>query len=123
MKESPIFTKTCDLLAWLIPLTMKFPREQRFVLARSVQQAAFATQEHLVRAGHSKDYAQTLVALDEVVIQLGLIRFYLRLSQQMAYLDVKQYEYVSDKLTEIGRLLEGWRKTCKLSVTTLATSA
>jgi hypothetical protein len=32
MEESPIFTKTYDLLLWLIPTTQKFPKDQRFVL-------------------------------------------------------------------------------------------
>ena len=30
-----------DLLAWLLPATLKFPREQRFVLAARLQDAAF----------------------------------------------------------------------------------
>jgi len=29
MEESPIFTKTYDLLLWLIPDTQKFPKDQR----------------------------------------------------------------------------------------------
>ena len=37
MKESPIFTRTYDLLQWLIPVTVKFPRQQRFVLASAIQ--------------------------------------------------------------------------------------
>jgi len=41
MQESPIFTKTFDLLAWLLPATLKFPREHRFVLAQRAQNAAF----------------------------------------------------------------------------------
>lgn len=30
----PIFERTYDLLCWLIPTTIKFPREQRFVLKK-----------------------------------------------------------------------------------------
>ena len=37
MPESPIFTRTYDLIRWLIPVTMKFPRMQRFVLAERLQ--------------------------------------------------------------------------------------
>ncbi len=33
MKESPIFTRTFDMLMWLLPATTKFPKEQRFILA------------------------------------------------------------------------------------------
>jgi hypothetical protein len=40
MQESPIFTRTHDLICWLIPLTVKFPRSQRFVVAGRLQQRA-----------------------------------------------------------------------------------
>jgi len=34
--ESPAFVKAYDLLKWLLPATAKFPKQQRFVLARRV---------------------------------------------------------------------------------------
>ncbi len=51
MKESPIFARTHDLLLWLIPQTLKFPRSQRFVLAKRVQDTALDFHEHLLEAG------------------------------------------------------------------------
>ena len=51
MQESPIFAKTYDLLLWLMPATTKFPREQRFVMAKAVQDTALRFQEHLIEAG------------------------------------------------------------------------
>ena len=53
MKESPIFTRTYDLLRWLIPLTVKFPRTHRFVLAARVQETALRFQERLIEAGRA----------------------------------------------------------------------
>ena len=54
MNESPIFARTHDLLLWLIPRTLRFPREQRFVLARRLQDRALDLQEALLAAavGH-----------------------------------------------------------------------
>jgi hypothetical protein len=43
--ESPIFARTYDLLRWLIPLTIKFPRQQRFVLAEALQGCALRLHE------------------------------------------------------------------------------
>ena len=31
--QSPLFAKTYDFLLWLVPLTVKFPKAQRFLLA------------------------------------------------------------------------------------------
>ncbi|MBE7534561.1 MAG: hypothetical protein HS124_02365 [Anaerolineales bacterium] len=41
MQESPIFVRTFDLLTWLLPFAQKFPKEQRFVLAARLHNAAF----------------------------------------------------------------------------------
>lgn len=48
MEESPIFTKTYDMLLWLIPITQKFPKDQRFVLAKRIQDKAFEFQEEII---------------------------------------------------------------------------
>jgi hypothetical protein len=55
MKESPIFTRVYDLVCWLIPMTVKFPRQQRFVLAEAVQRTALGFQERLIEAARAAD--------------------------------------------------------------------
>jgi len=107
MQESPIFSKTFDLLAWLIPATMKFPKSQRFVLAQRVQAAAFNFYEAITAAGVTKNNARYLEQAD---IELQRLRLYLRLSHQLAFLSLGQYEHVSRLVVEIGKLLGGWRK-------------
>ena len=41
MNESPIFVKTFDLLKWVIQRTEKFPKTQRFFLAKRINDALF----------------------------------------------------------------------------------
>jgi len=54
MQESPIFIRTFDLLAWLLPALQKFPKEQRFILAARVHEAAFEFYEAITAASLSK---------------------------------------------------------------------
>lgn len=42
-----------DLVRWLIPVTIKFPRQQRFVLAARIQHNALAFHEQIIDAGLS----------------------------------------------------------------------
>lgn len=107
MKESPIFARTYDLLRWLIPATIKFPRQQRFVLAEAVQRAALAFQERLIEAAHA---AKPHTPLSQADIELSKLRLYLRLCHDMALLSSSQYEHVARMVNEIGRLLGGWIK-------------
>ena len=107
MKESPIFTKTFDLLAWLWPATLKFPREHRFVLAQRTQNTAFNFYEAITAASLS---SQGHTHLQQADVELQRLRLYLRLCQRLQFFNKGQYEHVSLMMEEIGKLLGGWRK-------------
>lgn len=114
MSESPIFVRVYDLLLWLIPAVEKFPRSQRPVLGRAVQEAALALQEHLTTAGLS---SAPLEALERADVALALLRTRLRLCYDLRLLSPGQYEHVSRQVAEVGRLLGGWRKAVKAAST------
>lgn len=107
MKQSPIFIKYYDLMLWLIPLTLTFPKSQRGVLARQIQTELFRTYEHLVKAGMS---AQPHASLQEVDQGLIRLRTYLRLSRDLRLLSPKQFRHAGALAAEVGRLLGGWQK-------------
>jgi hypothetical protein len=110
MKDSPIFARTHDLLLWLIPHTLQFPREQRFVLARRVQDTALDLQELLLEAALSKGARQAEL-LGQADIALARLRFHLRLCHELKLMQPGQYWHVAGMTTEIGRLLGGWQKS------------
>lgn len=107
MKQSPIFSKTYDLLTWLIPLTIKFPRSHRFVLARVLQEEAIRFHNLLIEAAHQKS---PLSCLDAADAELDKLRLHIRLSRDLQLISFGQYEHVAYILVEIGRLLGGWKK-------------
>jgi hypothetical protein len=108
MKQSPIFSKTYDFVAWLIPLTCKFPRQQRFVMAAALQQEALRFQGLLIEAVHRQRPGHTLIDAD---VELDKLRTHLRLSRDLALISPGQYEHAARMLTEVGRLLGGWQKS------------
>jgi len=113
MKESPIFARTYDFLRWLLPVTVQFPRAQRFVLAARVQETALRFQEQLVDAGRSEQPAPILAQADT---DLAKLRLYLRLCRDLELLRFNQYEHGQRMVDEIGRLMGGWRETVDPSV-------
>ena len=106
MKQSPIFTRTYDLLRWLIPLTVKFPRAHRFVLAARLQETALRLQERLIQAGRSRQPAPILAQADT---DLATLRLYLRLCRDLELVAFNQYEHGQRMVDEVGRLMGGWR--------------
>ena len=109
MKQSPIFTRTYDLLRWLIPLTVKFPRTQRFVLATRVQETALRFQERLIEAGRSQQPAPILAQADTDLVKL---RLYMRLCRDLELIKFNQYEHGQRLVDEIGRLAGEGRSIC-----------
>jgi hypothetical protein len=103
-QESPVFAKSYDLLKWLLTATAKFPKQQRFVLARQIEDAAFALQRALHQA--RRDHA----ALAEADLALALLRAHLRLAFDLRFVSVNQYEHAARLVDELGRLVGGWMR-------------
>ncbi len=108
-EEMVIFTRTLDLLTWLLPQCEHFPKNQRFVVTKRLQDAALDFQEALYDA-NTHDGSQRLVHLRSADAHLNKLRLYLRLAHQWRWLSSGQYEHVSRMTAEIGRLLGGWIK-------------
>lgn len=114
-KELIIFTQTYDLLIWLLPQCNRFPKSQRFVVTRRLQNAALDFQEVIFEANAGSG-AQRLQKLQDADAHLNKLRLYLRMSRQWDWLSSGQYEHVSRMVSGIGKLLGGWIKQTRLSV-------
>lgn len=106
--ESPLFTKSYDLLLWLLATTEKFPKSERFRLARRIDDAAFAFHETLIAATRTH---KPLPLLFEADLLLDRLRLYVRLAHARGLLRDNQYGFAAERLTEVGKLLGGWIKT------------
>ena len=104
-----ILTRTFDLLTWLLPRAEKFPKAQRFVVTRRLQDAALDFQEALFDANAHRD-AERLAYLTAADAHLDKLRLYLRLARQWGWLTSGQYQHVSAMVADVGRLLGGWRR-------------
>ena len=107
--EMPIFTRTFDLLAWLLPATNHFPRTYRHSFTQRLLDAAFDLSECLQEANlrYGNERLERLLRADEA---LDKLRHYLRLAARLNWLSPGQYKHVAAMVAEVGRLLGGWRK-------------
>ena len=110
MKESPIFSRTYDMLLWLLPQASKFPRAHRFGMGERVARQGLDLQETLVAAGLRRG-VERMALLFKADTQLAQLRLSLRLCKDLQLLSLGQYEHVAAMLVEIGRLLGGWQKS------------
>ncbi len=107
MSQSPLFAKSDELLRWLIPVAIGFPRSHRFVLAERLQRTALDFHEQLIAAAKADD---SLPMLRRADLTLERLRFLIRLAHDLELLSHGQYRHAAGLLTEVGRLLGAWIK-------------
>lgn len=111
MPDSPIFARTYDLALWLVPRTLKFPRDHRFGLAQRIQSGLYDLQRALIAAALFEDERREREMLQQADVELSALRMSLRLSHDLKLLDDPGYRYVSTQLREVGNLLGGWKRS------------
>ena len=104
-----LFTRTFDLLEWLLPKTKTFPRAYRHNLTRHLADAALDFQVKLLFAP-KRQGAQRPQLLVDCDAHLDTVRLYLRIAHRLRWLSDSQYEHVSRMVAEVGRLLGGRMK-------------
>lgn len=110
---SPIFSKTYDFILWLLNHTEKFPKSERFRMAKRLEDTAFEFYELLIAAARRTQRKRQLLLQADLV--LDKLRLYVRLSHARRLTSLAQYEYAAAALVEIGRLLGGWLKTTEVA--------
>jgi hypothetical protein len=105
---SPIFGKTYDFILWLLHHTEKFPKSERFRMAKRLEDTAFDFYELLITAARSTARRRQLLLQADLILDKW--RLYVRLSHARRLTTQPQYEYAAAALIEIGKLLGGWLK-------------
>jgi len=106
--QSPLFVKAYDFLLWLIPLTLKYPKSQRFLLAERLSRMALDFYDLILEA--VMEPGQQGERLDQADRLLTKIRLYLRLSYDLHCISLGQLEHAARLIDEMGRLIGGWKR-------------
>ena len=109
-EQMVIFTRTYDFLSWLLPISVGFPKSQRFVVTARLQNSALNFQERIIEANSSRGKLR-VEKLQEADAELLKIRMYLRLCEKWNWKKSGQYQHASEMVAELGRLLGGWLKS------------
>lgn len=108
-QDTPLFAKTYDLLVYLLPAVEKFPRSQRAVLGRRIQETGLGFLD-LLLAARKAPLAERGALLGQADVELDRLRYTVRLALDLALLTPQQYRHAAGLLVEVGRLLGTWLK-------------
>jgi hypothetical protein len=110
-----ILQRTKDLMQYLYTSFVKYPRSEKLGFVADYKKCLFSFLTYIITA-QKKYFKKT--TLQDADVQLELLRLFNDLSYDMRFIDEKRYQLISEKLSEIGRLLGGWIKSQKETSTT-----
>jgi len=105
-----LFQKMYDFSLWLMPHTEKFPKIQRFALAKSINEITIDLLSEIVSMNYEKIREEKTRKVNELNIKLDQLRIMIRLSKDFKYISINQYQYAIEKLEEIGKITGGFKK-------------
>jgi hypothetical protein len=103
-----VFQKTYDFLLWVKPTVQRFAKVHKYSLGVQLEQESVKLLQQIIRANLYKKERRGRIA--ECFVEYETIKILVRLSKDFDLLSVKQYEFASVRLNEIGKLLGGWYK-------------
>ena len=98
-------------MLWLYPTINKFPKSQRFVLGQRIENSILQILEGIIEANQE---VNKLVYLKRISVELDKLRILIRLSKDLKFVSIRQYEFAAEKVNEIGKMLGGWIKSSRI---------
>ena len=108
--ELPVIRAFYDFILWLSPKIANFPRDYRFVLGERMERQLYAILENLIRAKYRR---VRKAVLEDVNLDLEILRFQVRLAKDLRCLPLKSYGQAAEQITDIGRQVGGWHRQSK----------
>lgn len=107
-----VVTHTYDLLKYIVPQLLKFPRSQKFVLADKIQNNLTAILELLIEAYYRRK-GEKVELLDRANIELEKLRYLIRLAYDLHCINMSRYEHVQGRINDIGTQVGAWSKSMR----------
>lgn len=107
MDKLIVFRRCYEYLFWLRPTVERFARVHKHSLGAEMQSCGLNLLRLVVKANYSEIRTELI---KEAIIEYEVQRIYLRLAYEYKLVNKRQFDFASDKLEEIARLLRAWQK-------------
>src|SRR3989338_2251059 len=104
MSYSVLFQKSYELVRWVYPTFNKFPKSQRLLLSQRIENTSIKILEMVM----SLSYKDSKITRRQIITEIQKLQVLMRVSKDLAFLDFKKYEYVSNLLKEISDNVDKW---------------
>jgi hypothetical protein len=110
VEELKVITDFYELMLWMIRHVERFPRHHRYSLGIAIENRLQVLLSLLLRARFSRERR---ALLDEVNIELDVLRFQVRLAKDLNVLAATSHGHAVKLMLGIGVQVGGWMKAQK----------
>ena len=107
-KELKVIADFYDFMLYLIQRIEKFPRHHRYSLGIAMENRLQAILALLLKAKYAREKT---ALLDDVNVELDVLRFQVRLAKDLKTLPTKSHGHAGKLMLEIGSQVGGWRRS------------
>ena len=108
-----IYKKYTDLYYYAYHLLEKYPKNERFALTLDIKNSMNSSLKLILYAQKVFEVKDKLKYLNLLDAELMYQRFMIRISYDKKYISQNNYRTWSYKISEIGKMLGGWIKSCQ----------
>lgn len=108
-----IYQKYLDLIYYSNNLVRKYPKKENFTLVQEIKTSLYIGLRSMMYAVKSFNKQEKLRNLNELDINLTLLKVQVRLSYKYQYITAQNYETWSGLITDICNMLGGWITSCQ----------
>ena len=107
-----IYKKYTDLYYYVYNLLEKYPKAERFGLTSDIKNSLNSSLKYILYAQKLYEPKEKMKYLNLLDAELVYQRFMIRVSYSKKYISPNNYKTWSYKVSEIGKMLGGWIKSC-----------
>lgn len=107
-----IYQKYLELIYYSNDILKKYPKSETFALVKEVKNSLYSGLRLLMYAIKVYHKQEKLKYLNELDINLNLLKVYIRLSYKYKYITMQNYQTWSNHITNICNMLGAWISSC-----------
>lgn len=104
-----LYQKSYDFYLYLSKIIRYFPKSEKFIISSQIKNKMLDFIGAVIKANKQRDKRESMLESDILLEQLKTL---IRLSKDLEYMKEAQYENCCKALSEIGKILGGWIKSC-----------
>lgn len=112
LEEMEIYKKYIDLYHYTYLITQKYPKYEKYAIVSDIKKTVYLGFKNIIFAHKNYNKVERLKYLNQLDAELKVLKMLIRISYKNKYINVKNYEAWSRKITNVCNLMGGWIKSC-----------